>query len=375
MTTTQSLRPAITNATGNLLSVYLDTDQSKAANLNKGHERALAAKLKTISEGLAQNVDRKEFDAAARLVQEFVGDRQVSHKALVIFADASRILFSRDFQVEIPTEVQWGKPRVAPYIEALDEFERQTIVVTDKWRARILSVFLGTLETTTEIQDIPHTTHIHATGKGRLETQTHDQRHADENTKKHVKHIIRALESVLASYPSNRIVIGGNPEAVGELFHLLPKGIKAKIAGIGHSSMADSFDKVIETAHQVCIGSERDNEIRSVDHLLEIATQRHKAITGVAGTIDAVRERRPLTLYYAEGLKLPGKSCVACGAIFGTDKSAPCTSCGSHLEASEDLIDQLLVTTLNCGARIEQVRGAAAEKLQTVGGIGAVLRY
>ena len=52
-TTTQSLRPAITNATGKLLSVYLDTDQSNAANLNKGHERALAAKLKAISEGLA----------------------------------------------------------------------------------------------------------------------------------------------------------------------------------------------------------------------------------------------------------------------------------------------------------------------------------
>jgi hypothetical protein len=84
-TTTQSLRPAITNATGNLLSVYLDTDQSNAANLNKGHERALAAKLKAISEGLAQTVERKEFDAAARLVQEFVGDQQILHKALVDF--------------------------------------------------------------------------------------------------------------------------------------------------------------------------------------------------------------------------------------------------------------------------------------------------
>jgi hypothetical protein len=374
-TTTQSLRPVITNATGNLLSVYLDTDQSKAANLNKGHERALAAKLKGISEGLAQNVERKEFDAAARLVQEFVGDQQVSYKVLVIFADATRILFFRDFQVDIPTEVQWGKPRVAPYVEALDEFERQTIVVTDKWRARILSVFLGTLETTTEIQDIPHTTHIHATGKGRLEAQTHDQRHADENSKKHVKHIIRALESVLASYPSNRIVIGGNPEAVGELFHLLPGGLKSRIAGIGHSSMADSFEKVIETALRFAIGSERADEICSVDHLLEIAARQHKAVTGVAGTIDAVRERRPLTLYYAEGLKLAGKTCVACGAVYGPDRPAPCTSCGSHLENSEDLIDQLLVMTLNCGARIEQVRGPAAEKLRKVGGIGAVLRY
>ncbi|HET9219849.1 MAG TPA: host attachment protein [Terriglobia bacterium] len=374
-TTTQSLPPAITNATGNLLSVYLDTDQSKAVNLNKGHERALAAKLKAISEGLAQNVERKEFDAAARLVQEFVGNQQLSSKALVIFADAFRILFFRDFQVDIPTEVQWGKPRVAPYVEALDEFERQTIVVTDKWRARILSVFLGTLETTTEIQDIPHTTHIHATGQGRLEAQTHDQRHADENTKKHVKHIIRALESVLASYPSDRIIIGGNPEAVGELLHLLPKSLKTRIAGTVHSSMADSLEKVIETALQVSIGSERDDEVRAVDHLLEIAGQQHRAVTGVAGTIDAVREHRLLTLYYAEGLKLAGKTCVACGAIYGTNKPAPCTSCGSHLEDSEDLIDQFLVTSLNYGARIEQVRGTAAEKLRNVGGIGAVLRY
>jgi len=373
-TTTQSLPPAITNATGNLLSVYLDTDQSKAANLNKGHERALAAKLKAVSERLAQNVERKEFDAAARLVQEFVGDHQVSQKALVIFADVSRILFSRDFQVDIPTEVQWGKPRVAPYVEALDEFERQTIVVTDKWRARILSVFLGTLETTTEIHDIPHTTHIHATGKGRPEAQTHDQRHADENTKKHLKHIIRALESVLASYPSDRIIIGGNPEAIGELLHLLPKSLKSRIAGIGHSSMADSFEKVIETALQVGIGSERDDEVRSIDHLLEIAAQ-HRAVIGVAGTIDAVREHRLLTLYYAQGLKLAGKTCVECGAVYDIEKPPPCTSCGSHLEDSEDLIDQLLVTTLNCGAHIEQVRGAAAEKLRNIGGIGAVLRY
>jgi len=374
-TTTPSLRPVITNAPGNLLSVYLDTDQSKAANINKGHERALSAKLKAISEGLLQNVERKEFDAAARLVQEFVRDQQPSYKALVIFADASRILLSREFQVDIPTEVQWGKPLVAPYVETLDEFERQTIVVTDKWRARILSVFLGTLETTTEIQDIPHTTHIHATGKGRLEAQTHDQRHADENTKKHLKHIIRALESVLASYPSDRIIIGGNPEAVGELLQLLPKGLKSRIAGMAHSSMADSFEKVIETAHQACIGSERDEEVRSVDHLLEIAAQQYRAVTGIDGTIEAVREHRALTLYYAEGLKLPGKICVECGAVYGTDRPAPCTSCGSHLEESEDLIDQLLVMTLNCGARIEQVRGTAAKKLRNVGGIGAVLRY
>jgi len=374
-TTAQPLQFAIANATGNILSVYLDVDQSKSVNLNNGHETALASELKSISEGLAHNVERKEFDAAAALVQEFVANRRASSKALVVFADASRILFSRDLNVEIPTELQWGKPRVAPYVEALDEFERYTIVVSNKWRARILSIFLGSLETTTEIQDIPHTTHIHATGKGRLEAQTHDQRRADENTKKHVKHVIRSLESVLASYPSDRIIVGGNVEAIGELFRLLPKTIRPKIVGTVHSAMTDSLEKVIEIAHQAYCGAERDHEARGIEHLLEIAAEKHKAVIGVESTIDAVRERRLLNLYYAEGLRISGRSCVSCGALYTTGKPAPCAFCGSHLEDSPDLLDELLVASLNCGARIEQVRGPAAEKLREVGGIGAKLHY
>jgi peptide subunit release factor 1 (eRF1) len=142
-----------------------------------------------------------------------------------------------------------------------------------------------------------------------------------------------------------------------------------------HSAMADSFEKVIETAQQVYFGSERDYEVRSIDRLLEVAAGRHRAITGVEGTINAVRERRLLILHYAQGLKLAGKACVACAALYSTDQPAPCAGCGSHLEESEDLIDQLLVAALNCGSRIEQVRGIAADKLRNIGGIGALLRY
>jgi len=358
-----------------VLSVYLNVDQSNASNLNKGYEAALVSDLKLVAGQLSENVDRKDFQAAAALVQEFVGNRKPSGKGLVVFADSSRVLFSRELHIDMPTSIHWGKPYVAPYVEALDEFERYTIVVTNKWRGRVLSVFLGKVETATEIEDIPHTTHIRATGMDHLEAQARDQRHADENMKKHVKHLLRVLESVLVSYPSGRIVLGGNVEAVSELLRLLPKPLKSRIVGTVHSSMADSLETVVETAVEVSARSERVHEIRSILHLLELVGAKHRAVTGPVETVSAVRDKRLFALYYAEGLKLPGKVCVQCGSPYTADQTPPCVSCGAHLEEFADVLDQVLIATINCGARIEQVRGEAAIMLRKVGGIGAVLRY
>jgi hypothetical protein len=371
----QPLRPGVTDATGNVLSVYLNVDQSKANNLNRGYENALMSDLKIIGDRLSQNFDLRDFHAAAALVQELVGSQKPSSKALVVFADSSRVLFSRALQIDIPTSVHWGKPYAAPYVEALDEFERCTIVVTNKWQGRVLSVFLGRVETATEIEDIPHTTHIRATGMDHLEAQARDQRHADENMKKHLKHLLGCLESVLVNYPSGRIVLGGIVEPVSEFLRLLPKPLKSRIIGTVHSSMADSLDKVVETAAEVSARYERDHEIRSIANLLELVGENHKAVTGAIETLNAVRDKRLSTLYYAEGFKLPGKVCVGCGSPYTADHAPPCVSCGAHLEDSADVLDQVLIATIKCGARIEQVRGEAANKLRNVGGIGAVLRY
>jgi hypothetical protein len=371
----QSLRARITNSNANILSVYLDVDQGKASNLNKHYEIALTSSLKTIAESLAHNVERMEFDAAAAHVRNYAASLKPSCKAIVLFADASGILFTHEFQVEIPTAIYWGKPCVIPYVEALDEFERHIIVVTDKWRARILSVYLGHLETSTEIQDIPHTTHIHATGMDHLEAQARDQRHADENAKKHVKHLIRALESVLLSYPSKRVLLAGNVEALGELFRLLPEALRSKIAGTLHLAMSDSFEKVVAAAAEASLRAERDSEVHSVARLIELAGGKQKAITGTVETMDAVREKKVSCLYYAEGFKAAGKVCVACGAFYPEQSTAPCSSCGSHLEERKDILDLVLIATINSGAQIEQVRGPAAQTLNKVGGIGAMLRY
>ena len=373
--TAQPLRNSVTNATGNVLSVYLNVDQSNASNLNRGHENALTSNLKAVGDRLSESVDRKDFQAAAKLVQELVGNQKPSGKALVVFADSSRILFSRALNVDIPTSVHWGKPYVAPFVEALDEFERCTIVVTNKWQGRVVSLFLGRVETSTQIQDIPHTTHIRATGMDHLEAQARDQRHADENMKKHLKHLLVCLESVLLNYPSDRIILGGIVEPVSELLRLLPKPLQSRIIGTVHSSMADSLEKVVETATEVSARYERGYETRSIANLLELAGEKHKAVTGPAETLGAVREKRLFTLYYARGFELPGKFCVACGSLYTVHHTPPCASCGAHLEDSADLINQVLIATINCGARIEQVQGEAANKLRNVGGIGAVLRY
>jgi hypothetical protein len=94
MTTTQPFRSEVTRAAGNLLSVYLDVDQSKAINLNKGYERALAAKLKAASGPSFVTDDDPEERSSYEFCQRFNGPARSSRKdAGTIFATGAPPIF------------------------------------------------------------------------------------------------------------------------------------------------------------------------------------------------------------------------------------------------------------------------------------------
>ena len=70
---------------------------------------------------------------------------------------------------------------------------------------------------------------------------------------------------------------------------------------------------------------------------------------------------------------IPGCVCLECGALFPNFLN--CEFCGIPAKADDDLMEAIIAKALAEGATIEQVRGEAAEKLKSVGGIGAFLRY
>src|SRR5690242_11546799 len=75
-----------------VLSVYLDVDRSRAANLNREFESALKARLRTLERSLAPN-DQEVFRADAARVQRSIAAYAPRAATLVMFADDSADLF------------------------------------------------------------------------------------------------------------------------------------------------------------------------------------------------------------------------------------------------------------------------------------------
>jgi peptide chain release factor subunit 1 len=293
----------------------------------------------------------------------------------VIFATANGILQARPFNIDLETEARWGTPYLKPFVAALDEFERHIIVVTDKWHGRILSVFLGAVELNTEVRDLEETTHIQTTGMDHLESQSHFQRRADENTRRHLRHLIVELESVLKQHPAKRIVVGGNVEAVAQLLKLLPKAVNDKVAGTARVSVNDRIEDMVEIALKVGGQVEREDEVEDVDRLHVAAAKGDKATTGVCDTLRALQDGRVHTLYYAHKTGIPGRQCSGCLALFPAEAPEDCGFCGRATTSLTDIMDNILRKAVESSSEIEEVRGPGADKLRRDGGLAAMLRY
>ena len=129
------------------LSVYLNIDQSDAANLNRMFEVSLFNVLREVEETL-DNRQLSDFKADAIRVQNFVEGYRPQAKGLIIFCDSSEDFFwAHDVHVPVKTEVRWSeKPYLRPLLEIIDEHERYGVILTDRSQARLFSIFLGEIE-------------------------------------------------------------------------------------------------------------------------------------------------------------------------------------------------------------------------------------
>src|SRR6267142_5546522 len=115
-----------------VLSVYLDTDQSRDLNIERGFEVVLKDLLREIRQNLDKDT-RKEFDGDAERVQQFVEEYRDVKRGLAVFCDASdKFLWHTELNVNLRNGARWNdSPYVRPLIEVLDEHERYGVVLTD----------------------------------------------------------------------------------------------------------------------------------------------------------------------------------------------------------------------------------------------------
>ncbi|HYR91175.1 MAG TPA: hypothetical protein VE422_44375 [Terriglobia bacterium] len=324
-----------------VLSVYLDVDQGKTTNLKRGFETSLKNMLRSIEAPL-DKAQLKNFSADANRVEQFVSVYEPKAKGLTMFCDSSEGLFwTREINVLIENNTRWSDaPHFLPLLQLMDEHERYGVTLGDKTHARVFTVFMGEIEAHGEV---------------------------------HAQRVAEQLEHVVDRQVWDRLLLAGHVEATGELYHLLSKRVRRRVAARLNMPIEAGEHEVLEETLRVESDVERQAELDLVEELIADKGDQHITL-GLERTLRALAEVTIWRLVYSSGFKISGGRCPNCAMLFPrTD--GPCDYCSTAIKPVEDFVEQMVKQVLDGDGQIEEVAGPAAAALQKVGGIGAVLRF
>jgi peptide subunit release factor 1 (eRF1) len=357
-----------------VLSVYLDVDQSKAANLNREFEAALKTRLRGIETSL-EGAERERFATAAERVLRFAASYHPRARTLVIFSEGTGLFWTGELRATLPTEVRFEPAAwVRPLVEVFDEYERYGVIMVDKERARVFTVFLGEVEEERDAFAAAEVRHKKASGTDHLRSQMNFQRQDEMHVRQHLKRVADLMDELARHYAFDRLVLSGPVTATSELHRLLPKRLRGRVVGTLRLPPDAPADDVLRETMALEQAVEREAEKAYVEQLLTAAGKGNGGTIGSAATLSALQEGRVLRLVYADGFSARGSECVSCRAVFAGGQSA-CGYCGGELRPVGDLVQRAIERAAETGGRIELVRGEAAARLLEAGGIGAILRF
>lgn len=355
---------------GGVLSAYIDTSPGRVEGQDfllafRDSCRALHARL--------DDAQRDAFEAATGRAESFLThqlDRSGPGIALFTSADAD-YFFVGNVPMITFEQVAWDtRPHMEPLVAALDELERVAVVLFDKERTRLFSIFLGRIEECKSFEDdVPGK---QATGGWFGLAQTRYARHHEAHVLRHAKRTVLALADLLRAQPFDHLLIGGPDEALSVLRGQLPRVLRRRLAGTLQVEMFATEVQILRQALEAAQRAERLQEVTRVHELLEgVGTAR--VALGVTATLDALNHSRVHLLVVASDLTARVAECPDCR--FLAREGRLCPICGGPVARAGDLRELAVEIALAQGARIEEVREEAAAVLTEHGGIGALTRY
>ena len=355
---------------GGVLSAYVDTAPERS--IGQAYLLGFRERVKALRAELP-DAQHAHFAAAAAQAEDVLARRfSPGHPGLAIFASGDETyVFAAPLPTRPPEFVRFGAaPILAPLEAAVDDFERVAVLLFDKERARLFTVFLGEIEERHRLFDeVPGK---QKTGDWFALSQKRYERHHEDHVLRHAKRAIAALLDELARHPFDRLFIGGPDEAIALLASHLPRRLRVRLAGTLALELFASDADVLAAARAALTESERRYETEAVRKLLDDAGSPYVAL-GRERTLPALSDGRVHHLFVIDRPLGGGRECPACGVL--TPGDDPCSRCGAATRTVADLRERAIAAAIDSGARVDVVAGEAASLLAAHGGIGARTRW
>ena len=304
----------------------------------------------------------REFGALADRVEAFVSLYSGSARGLaMICAEAGRFFWHHELNVPLRNGAHCQQSvYIEPLVALFDEYERYGVILADRARARLFSVFLGEIEEDRGALSSQTARHTKASGTDHIWSERRFQRRANQHVHQHLKEAAAMISRWSRDHAFDRLVLADTRETVAELRELLPSQLRSRVIGSLNLTADVSETRVLESTLDLAARFERESEARLVDELVTKARKTERTAIGIVAVADAVSLARAWKLIYVEGFRSTGSQCSSCHALFSSGPRS-CRYCGAPVSALDDLLEALVNRVIDGDGHVEVVRGPASE--------------
>ncbi|TCJ16775.1 hypothetical protein E0L93_08615 [Rubrobacter taiwanensis] len=365
--TIQLLRDRLTRHPGPVLSVYLSTNNAIPENQKGGY-------LLRLKEGLKNSGVPK---ALARRVLEAVEGERPKARTMILFADEDDLFEAYRLQIDLPESIRWGDPFVAPLFMALDEYERYGVVLLDGEKFRFFVASLGDIEEPLDASNPVVTSDWREltispssqTPRGGADRDSFDDR-VEEHVHRFYNEMGETTRKLIGQHNIRRLILAGPRERTAGFRRTLPQDVEKRVVADASIPTDASESEVLERLSQLREQIEREHEERMLDEA------REKGVRGLDATLSALQEGQLYVLLMPWPVEGEVRWDDATGMAV-TDLSRERSPYSGGPTRVRPLADVLLELAEKRGARVEFVRGEAAEEVLRgeFGGLAGLRRF
>jgi peptide chain release factor subunit 1 len=287
---------------------------------------------------------------------------------MVLFACAGA-----DLWVECPSPVPFedefavaDRPILRQLARLDEDYTNALLVLVDSRTARVYEVVLGGVLAETDFaSEVPGR---HKQGGW---AQARYQRHVQEHIDRHYKEVAAYVASYMAAHPHTQLILSGHNDIVAGFRHWLSPSVQAQILETVSLDMEDNCHRILEVAQDVLQRHEREEELATVQLLVNRAGHGGLAVLGQQATLEAVNTARVHKLVMHKDVHRPGWRCRTCGAL-ATETHLACVRCGGE-GTTVELGEAMEQAVLPADGLVELL--TSEPRLAAYEGVGALLRY
>jgi peptide chain release factor subunit 1 len=355
-----------------VLSLFLDL--SVNSDNKRTHRIFLSQKRAEFDEldSDRHNHHREEIGATFARIDRWLDDEySEENRGVVVYAEIGGDWFEA-MQFPVPVQNRMvinDRPVIKPLAQVIESYHHLGVVLLDRERVRILSIYLGTLLDEIEVRGDPIPA-PHGLQPGGY-SQKRFQRRKDEETKHFFKEFSREVDEFVRRYQPHELVVLGTDENVARFREFLSERVRGMIVYTGAMGVDESASEIMLkiAPHLDAERVREDQEV--VEMLLGRVREDYLATAGFQSTLTALQEGKVDTLVVARDLEHEGIRCGGCGFVFARSVE-PCPYCGSEETTDVDAVEEMI--------RMAEVQGAAVEfvdpgMVTDLRGVGSLLRF